>query len=80
MQKSLWHGILLFDKVKELYQVGNAYKQKSRKPYEKGFRLPVGMTGFEPATSASRTQRSTKLSHIPIPLLQQLLYYTNLQR
>jgi hypothetical protein len=25
----------------------------------------VGMTGFEPATSASRTQRSTKLSHIP---------------
>ena len=26
----------------------------------------VGMTGFEPATSASRTQRSTKLSYIPI--------------
>ena len=26
----------------------------------------VGMTGFEPAASASRTQRSTKLSHIPI--------------
>ena len=26
----------------------------------------VGMTGFEPATSASRTQRSTKLSHIPL--------------
>ena len=25
----------------------------------------VGMTGFEPAASASRTQRSTKLSHIP---------------
>ena len=25
----------------------------------------VGITGFEPATSASRTQRSTKLSHIP---------------
>jgi len=25
----------------------------------------VGMTGFEPATSAFRTQRSTKLSHIP---------------
>ncbi len=24
----------------------------------------VEMTGFEPATSASRTQRSTKLSHI----------------
>ena len=28
--------------------------------------LSVGMTGFEPATSASRTQRSTKLSHIPL--------------
>ena len=26
----------------------------------------VGMTGFEPATSASRTQRSTKLSHASI--------------
>ena len=30
----------------------------------KGFIL-VGMTGFEPAAFASRTQRSTKLSHIP---------------
>ena len=27
--------------------------------------LLVGMAGFEPTTSASRTQRSTKLSHIP---------------
>ncbi len=26
----------------------------------------VGATGFEPATSASRTQRSTKLSHAPL--------------
>ena len=25
----------------------------------------VGTTGFEPAASASRTQRSTKLSHVP---------------
>ena len=25
----------------------------------------VGLTGFEPAASASRTQRSTKLSHNP---------------
>ena len=25
----------------------------------------VGTTGFEPATSASRTQRSTKLSYVP---------------
>ena len=28
-------------------------------------RSMVGMAGFEPTTSASRTQRSTKLSHIP---------------
>ena len=28
----------------------------------------VGMTGFEPAAFASRTQRSTKLSHIPAAL------------
>lgn len=25
----------------------------------------VGMTGFEPATSSSRTMRATKLRHIP---------------
>ena len=28
----------------------------------------VGVTGFEPATSWSRTKRSTKLSHTPISL------------
>ena len=28
--------------------------------------LVVGMTGFEPATSHSRSERSTKLSHIPL--------------
>ena len=38
----------------------------------------VGMTGFEPAASASRTQRSTKLSHIPkCCLRQQTVYYHN---
>ncbi len=26
----------------------------------------VGLTGFEPATSRSRTERSTKLSHNPL--------------
>lgn len=26
----------------------------------------IGATGFEPATSASRTPRSTKLSHAPL--------------
>jgi hypothetical protein len=29
----------------------------------------VGMTGFEPAASWSRTRRSTKLSHIPTRML-----------
>src|SRR5207244_11071296 len=28
----------------------------------------VGTAGFEPATSASRTLRSTKLSHVPNPV------------
>ena len=31
------------------------------------FLFMVGTTGFEPATSASRTQRSTRLSHVPSP-------------
>ena len=30
--------------------------------------IVVEMTGFEPATSASRTQRSTKLSHISVKI------------
>lgn len=28
----------------------------------------VGVTGFEPATSSSRTTRATKLRHTPVPL------------
>ena len=28
--------------------------------------LVVGITGFEPATSSSRTKRATKLRHIPV--------------
>ena len=43
--------------------------EKQKKGYEVKLRNPllllVGMAGFEPAVSASRTQRSTKLSHIP---------------
>ena len=31
-----------------------------------GIFIPVEATGFEPTTSASRTQRSTKLSHASI--------------
>ena len=30
-----------------------------------GLQLPIGAPGFEPGTSASRTQRSTGLSHAP---------------
>ena len=37
----------------------------------------VGMTGFEPATFASRTQRSTKLSHIPKYHIQLSQPYVN---
>ena len=48
-----------------------------------GFCL-VGVKGFEPSTSASRTQRSTKLSHTPqlfcnnliFDLIIQLIFYS----
>ena len=33
----------------------------------------VGVKGFEPSTSASRTQRSTKLSHTPAASLYSIL-------
>ena len=39
------------------------YEQTKNSTY--GCCFCVGATGFEPATSASRTQRSTKLSHAP---------------
>ena len=44
----------------------------------------VGMTGFEPAASASRTQRSTKLSHTSLFVLfrrstQDILYYRDME-
>ncbi len=45
---------------------GAGKAKKNRNPSNKGFRRPcqgIEATGFEPATSASRTQRSTKLSH-----------------
>jgi hypothetical protein len=32
---------------------------------DQGFRV-VGVTGFEPATSSSRTKRATKLRHTPV--------------
>ena len=34
-------------------------------PSQSGFPL-VGVTGFEPATSSSRTMRATKLRHTPM--------------
>ena len=37
----------------------------SETPSQSGFPL-VGVTGFEPATSSSRTMRATKLRHTPI--------------
>ena len=39
----------------------------------------IGVTGFEPATSASRTQRSTKLSHTPLLLNCCMLSDSNLR-
>ena len=36
------------------------------KPASPPYFIGIGTTGFEPATSASRTQRSTRLSHVPI--------------
>jgi len=53
-------------------QRNNAERENRTKPTKKASSegdsdkaSKVGMTGFEPATSASRTQRSTKLSYIP---------------
>ena len=54
-----------------------------KEPLNQGIlKLLVEATGFEPATSASRTQRSTKLSHaslfcfscLCVAQLQELLY------
>ena len=49
--------------IKETLPGRPTKKDAKRRPF-----LLVGMTGFEPATSASRTQRSTKLSHAPFQL------------
>ena len=40
--------------------------QKTARSLDDGGQIMVGETGFEPATSASQTQRSTKLSYSPI--------------
>ena len=52
-----WYTIITKDYKKE--------KEKSLETLIFQAFLIIGATGFEPATSASRTQRSTKLSHAP---------------
>ncbi len=42
----------------------------------KSLTILVGVTGFEPATPASRTQCSTGLSYTPTAALLQLVGYT----
>ena len=60
-----------------------SFSTQKKEPLNQGIlKLLVEATGFEPATSASRTQRSTKLSHaslfcfscLCIAQLQELLY------
>ena len=49
--------------------ISQRVKKRPEPLLSQGFRRPcqgVDATGFEPATSASRTQRSTKLSHASI--------------
>ena len=53
-----------FDAVCEVSDVAGQIK---RTLFQRPFYL-VEMTGFEPATSASRTRRSTKLSHISVKI------------
>ena len=60
-----------------------SFSTQKKEPLNQGIlKLLVEATGFEPATSASRTQRSTKLSHaslfcfscLCVAQLQELLY------
>ena len=44
-------------------------QNKSTKPSLRLSALLIEATGFEPTTSASRTQRSTKLSHASITII-----------
>ncbi len=55
--------------VADLTEEGKAYVgeicHKTKKATRKGGLSQVGMTGFEPATSSSRTTRATGLRYIP---------------
>ncbi len=46
----------------------NPFAREPRQKRGSQIQFMVGLTGFEPATFASRTRRSTKLSHNPICL------------
>ena len=55
--------------LRTLLKKGEKHKKTPKPLISQGFRRPcqvVEVTGFEPTTSASRTQRSTKLSHASI--------------
>ena len=56
------------DKFNALHHIIQSIK-KGRKPLILKDFQPLDATGFEPAASASRTQRSTKLSHASITAL-----------
>ena len=55
-----------------------SFSTQKKEPLNQGIlKLLVEATGFEPATSASRTQRSTKLSHASLfSCYQRKILYT----
>ena len=63
-------GCRLFGKIRRflhlLRRSESSFSKKQKIAFPAIFCFLVGMTGFEPAAFASRTQRSTKLSHIPL--------------
>ena len=70
---SEWHFESLSDNLGKPDAEGADTKKPGKTLGFPGF-SEVGATGFEPATSASRTQRSTRLSHAPFVLV---LFRTN---
>ena len=75
-----FHEMHAADRNRIFKPLGHAVQKKRQVAKLVSFSV-VEMTGFEPAASASRTQRSTKLSHISIkdswrPCRRQPCYYT----
>ena len=60
-------GILNFISLYGIISLDKSYyiSTENKKAYPKNGYAMVGVTGFEPAASWSRTKRSTKLSHTP---------------